>query len=618
MKRVLQGLLFISILAFSIQISAQKKYAIVIGINKYYSKPGVLHGNQLRGCENDANAIKGMLINRFGFKKEDIILLVNENATRKNLEQSIDKTLKKAKKGDAFFFYFSGHGVWMENLGQNEREKVLKQGMNQAIVLSDLYADNLGCLFRDSDVKRMFNKFIDKKVIATGIFDCCYAGHMTQSTLASFHNPYIYLKPEFDQKSMDLMDVLNNFQENNDSLRKIPYPNWDAYFRNNVSDTESNTKSFRLKDKLTINDNRFIVRPSERPHSQFLSLSATDEYQKGEEVKDAHGQYHGVFTKAILQIYQRSSSDIPVSELFDKVKALIKKQGFSQTPLRFQDRDRLSKNLIGMDTKGLNNDLEVQVQKITENSIVLDKGSAAGLARGNVLSLNGNKNSLQIQIISSTSHTSQARLIQGNYSQLKVKNRFIQTDTSTKFEPLLKVYVELYPVSTTDFEKYVNEKIVPLSKLSNYRDYSNWYGDEQNQYLFLNTTGILQNTFSDSFLSGVNQSPFLAFLPLPEDALTSFKTKLQSDPNYELVSDPAKANFVLYLNYTKESFVFTWAPYLTSKNNALAFYSNHLKIKQLPKEKTGIALLTEDLMNMTNQLAHDFTGLWLSENPANK
>lgn len=149
-----------------------------------------------------------MLINRFGFKKEDIILLVNENATRKNLEQSIDKTLKKAKKGDAFFFYFSGHGVWMENLDQNEREKILKQGMNQAIVLSDLYAENLGCLFKDSDVKRMFNKFVDKKVIATGFFDCCYAGHITQSSLASLRNPYIYLRPEFDQKSMDLEDVL--------------------------------------------------------------------------------------------------------------------------------------------------------------------------------------------------------------------------------------------------------------------------------------------------------------------------------------------------------------------------------------------------------------------------
>lgn len=553
-----------------------------------------------------------MLINRFGFKKEDIILLVNENATRKNLEQSIDKTLKKAKKGDAFFFYFSGHGVWMENLDQNEREKILKQGMNQAIVLSDLYAENLGCLFKDSDVKRMFNKFVDKKVIATGFFDC-YAGHITQSSLASLRNPYIYLRPEFDQKSMDLEDVLLSFQESNDSLRKIPYPNWEAYFRKNVSDTEPNTKSFKLKDKLTIKDNRFFVRPSERPHSQFLSLSATDEYQKGEEVKDTHGQYHGVFTKAILQIYERSSSDIPISELFDKIKALIKKQGFSQTPLRFQDRDRLSKNLIGMDPKGLNNDLQVQVEKIAENAILLDKGSAAGLARGNILSLKGNKNSLQIQIISSTSQTSQARLIHGNYSQLKIKDQFIRTDTSTKFEPLLKVYIDLYPVSIVDFEKYVHEKIVPLSKLSNYRDYSNWYGDEQNQYLFMNTTGILQNTFSDSYLSGANQSPFLALLPLPKDALTSFKTKIQSDPNYELVIDPTKANFVLYLNYTKDGFVFKWAPYLRPQKNAPIFYSNHLKIKQLPKENAGIALLTEDLMNMTNQLAHDYTGLWLNE-----
>lgn len=225
---------------------------------------------------------------------------------------------------------------------------------------------------------------------------------------------------------------------------------------------------------------------------------------------------------------------------------------------------------------------------------------------------------MQIQIISSTSQTSQARLIHGNYSQLKIKDQFIRTDTSTKFEPLLKVYIDLYPVSIVDFEKYVHEKIVPLSKLSNYRDYSNWYGDEQNQYLFMDTTGILQNTFSDSYLSGANQSPFLALLPLPEDALTSFKTKIQSDPNYELVIDPTKANFVLYLNYTKDGFVFTWAPYLTPQKNAPIFYSNHLKIKQLPKENAGIALLTEDLMNMTNQLAHDYTGLWLNEHPAKR
>lgn len=104
-----------------------------------------------------------MLVKRFGFHENDIILLTDEAANRKNVENAFNTILTKTKKGDAFVFYFSGHGVWMDNVGQSKLDQNVKMGMNQAIVLSDLYADKLGCLFRDISFKRYFNKFVDKK-----------------------------------------------------------------------------------------------------------------------------------------------------------------------------------------------------------------------------------------------------------------------------------------------------------------------------------------------------------------------------------------------------------------------------------------------------------------------
>src|SRR5690606_25373145 len=163
------------------------------------------------------------------------------------------------------------------------------QGMNQALVLSDLYSNNLECLFRDNELKRMFNKFVDRNVVSTGVFDCCFAGHMVQASRASLHNPYEVLTPIFEQKSLDFIDVLYSFIKSNDTLSKMENMDWYSVFFNSLFDDSDSTKSFNLGKKLFIHDPSVVVRPSERPHSMFLSLSATDEYEKGEETKDVYG-----------------------------------------------------------------------------------------------------------------------------------------------------------------------------------------------------------------------------------------------------------------------------------------------------------------------------------------
>ena len=617
MKNLLQVLLFFSLFHFSAQISAQKKYALLIGINKYYSAKNVLHTSQLRGCVNDANAMKGMLIKRFGFNdNDDIILLSDENASRKIVDAAFQAILLKVKPGDAFVFYFSGHGVWMDNDTQSELDRKLKAGMNQALVLSDLYADNLKCLFRDADVKKIFNKFIDKKVVATAIFDCCFSGHLSQGFTINMHNPYGSFYKQLTEKSLSFKDIISNYKYSHNNIVQDD-AKWDSVFSTFITDSVSHTKAFSLKDSLHISDPTFIIRPSERVHSKFLSLSGTDEYQKGEEMKDASGAYHGVFTKALLEIIDNNPTDISVNILFNKISALILRKGFEQTPLLFQDPARLSQNLIGISSHEFKNNIEVTIKSINKNNIIIDGGTDAGLQLGNVISKNGNKKGTQLQIISVEKNSATTRVIQGNAIQIKLKDKYERTSNFSKTNPFLKLYISLQPISTQAFEKDVRQFVMPLSALKNYRHYEDWYLLESNQYLFYNKTGFMKDTASSNLLKGINKNPFFIFLPLPKSFLNEFRNTLKLNQNFELVNHPDKANFVLYFNYTKNGYVFTWAPNIVSNSGALNLYKYHVKIGQVPKNKNEIARLTKSLLEMTTNLAQAYTGLWLNSKMRN-
>lgn len=623
MKKVIQFLFFFSFFMFSVQIFAQKKYALVIGINRYYDKPGVLHGSVLRGCVNDANAIKGMLIKRFGYQAQDITILTDEAASRKAVDNAVNAILQKIKAGDAFVFYFSGHGVWMDNINQNKLEQRLKMGMNQALVLSDLYADNLGCLYRDANVKRMFNRFVDKKVIATGIFDCCFSGQIAQLEEISMHNPYQVLTPVFSKKSMAFDEIFNSFRQNNDSLLRTQNPDWDSFFSKMVPDSVGDeTKGFNLRDNLIISDPTFVVRPSERPHSRFLSLAGTNEYQKGEEMKVADGSYHGVFTKALLQTVDENPSDIPLKILFDKITSLIKQKGFQQTPVRFQDPVRLSLNLTGITPKGFSDRIKTRYITSKNNFFILDAGKTDGLATGNILSLKGDEKSVQLQIVAIGPHDATTRIIKGSPLEMKKGDQFILTNNYSKTEPLITLSLRLQLIAKSAYEKNMNERIIPLAQRDKYRSYTNWNLNEAAHCIFLNkATFDVNNITGKRILRDANSdSAFFMFLPLPEYILISFKQKLMKNGNYRLVDDPAKAQLTLYLNYVKEGnggYVFTWAPPILKKWDSPLFYVNHIRIPKLPVTSGEITSLANKLYEMTNELSGQYTGVWINDHTKN-
>lgn len=85
-----------------------RKLALLVGINQY---PQYQQASQLRGCLNDVELQRQLLIHRFGFNNQDIKILTDGQATRDRLLQAFEEHLiNQAKPGDVVVFHYSGHG----------------------------------------------------------------------------------------------------------------------------------------------------------------------------------------------------------------------------------------------------------------------------------------------------------------------------------------------------------------------------------------------------------------------------------------------------------------------------------------------------------------------------
>ena len=85
----------------------RESWAILIGIDKYQNVP------QLSYATADAVAIKKMLEESFGFRKENIVLLTDENATQDKMKKAFGD-LTAVGHDDRVVVFFAGHGQTMD------------------------------------------------------------------------------------------------------------------------------------------------------------------------------------------------------------------------------------------------------------------------------------------------------------------------------------------------------------------------------------------------------------------------------------------------------------------------------------------------------------------------
>lgn len=162
--------------------STPRKLALLVGINNYSDQP-------LRGCLNDLDLQRHLLINRFGFNPKDIYILTDEKATRQGILSGFEEYLiKQAKPEDVVVYHYSGHGSLVSDPNPIVTEAGnTKAGLNGTFVPVD---GNLpaGYPERGGVVQDIMGHTLFLLMSAlktenfTAILDSCYSGGATRDS----------------------------------------------------------------------------------------------------------------------------------------------------------------------------------------------------------------------------------------------------------------------------------------------------------------------------------------------------------------------------------------------------------------------------------------------------
>ncbi|KAJ2822619.1 Ca(2+)-dependent cysteine protease, partial [Coemansia sp. 'formosensis'] len=145
-----------------------RKRALLIGINYFGTK------HMLKGCINDVHNIKKFIIEHFGFKESDMVILTDDqrdNPRRMPTHENIIKAMKwlvsDARMNDSFFFHYSGHGNTVECKTGDEID-----GHDETICPLDF--ESKGQII-DDDMNAIMVRPLPRGARLTAIFDCCHS-----------------------------------------------------------------------------------------------------------------------------------------------------------------------------------------------------------------------------------------------------------------------------------------------------------------------------------------------------------------------------------------------------------------------------------------------------------
>ena len=171
-------LLCIALLAVSAHAQTARR-ALLIGIDDYTAstlpriaqRPDRERGwPDLKGAANDVTLLEEMLVLRYGFRRQDIVTLKNQQATRAAILAAIERHLvRPARKGDVVFYSFAGHGAQVPNPESDELDQ-----LDESIVPADSRrgAEDI----RDKELRPMFNRILDRGAHLTLLLDHCHSG----------------------------------------------------------------------------------------------------------------------------------------------------------------------------------------------------------------------------------------------------------------------------------------------------------------------------------------------------------------------------------------------------------------------------------------------------------
>lgn len=245
------------------------KRALCVGINDY-----PYEGNDLNGCVNDALAWAELLTKRFGFPKSDIKILLDSEATKKNIMNRLKSLLTGAKSGDVLVFTNSSHGSYVADISGDEEK------YDEILCPYDIEENHI----LDDELRDLISGLKDG-VNITVILDNCHSGTATRAAVGEIIPGF---KTPDDRRVRFLSPALRG-------LPVLENP-WSAKPKANIKYPESKMKELLLSGCTDM----------EYSYDAFFN-----------------GVYHGALTYYALQAIKQANYKLTYSQLHQRIVNLI-------------------------------------------------------------------------------------------------------------------------------------------------------------------------------------------------------------------------------------------------------------------------------------------------------
>lgn len=339
---------------------APNHWALIVGIGDYQNF-GEEIGGDLPGAVNDARAFRDVAISRFGVPSSNVRMMLDDEATRANLESAITEWLPSVVgPRDLVWIFFAGHGsqVWDED-GDEE------DGLEETICPTDVTRSSPEMDVTDDEVGLWLGAIPAAEVVV--FWDKCHAESSTRSVTPFALPRALDRNPEEDLEQPRDLGLLREARA-----------------------------SRGLGDRIA-------SRPSEEWRGQraptIVELAASQADQVAVDVAwpgegGAPAKFGGAFTTLFVRNLWQAPSDATLEEVFARTENDLRAQRFQQRPALSGEsgvRTRSIASIASGDTgePGAPESGTVPVVAVDGNAVTLGGGANAGVTVGSIYEVGG-------------------------------------------------------------------------------------------------------------------------------------------------------------------------------------------------------------------------------------
>lgn len=272
-KNIIKTIL-IAYLLSTTSMTYAKNVALLIGVSDYK----YLEKNDLDGPKNDVKALQSVLIKNWQFKPENIVTLIDSQATQQGIINALNNLEQQTESGDEILIYLSGHGtsIFDEEGGSNSFKNGLSSNSGAFVPYEYDSQKILAALDKEDVLGAVKNNFItgqyhikpiiqklEKKRRITGIIDACFSEHGFRGITTESALPYRLLP--FNKATPQKLSVssTSNTSEFNDD----EYP-----YQNTVTIAASSKAQPALDINIPFLNNNPHTTFDNKPHGLFSDL----------------------------------------------------------------------------------------------------------------------------------------------------------------------------------------------------------------------------------------------------------------------------------------------------------------------------------------------------------